>query len=85
MLLLLIEIRIGNYLNHFHPPPPHFMITGMKLLLDRLEKAALSVGLAMNYSKTKFMAVNTPEEVTSMKSSSGNEPERVSDFIYLGA
>ena len=37
-----------------------------KLLLDRLETAALSVGLAMNDSKTKFMSFNTPEEECSL-------------------
>jgi hypothetical protein len=29
----------------------------VKLLLDRLETAALSVGLAMNYTNTKFLLI----------------------------
>ena len=33
-------------------------IEGAKILLDRLEKAALSVGLAMNDTKTKSMTLN---------------------------
>ena len=56
-----------------------------KLLLDRLETAALSVGLAMNDSKTKFMSFNTPEEECSLTSSTGNQLEHVQDFIYLGS
>ena len=32
-------------------------IEGKQLLKDRLEKAALSLGLVMNDSKTKFMTV----------------------------
>ena len=38
-------------------------IEGAKLLLDRLEIAAQSVGLVMNCSKTKFMTLNIPEEI----------------------
>ena len=56
-----------------------------KLLLDRLESAALSVGLAMNDSKTKFISFNTPEEECTLTSSTGNVLEHVEDFIYLGS
>ena len=41
---------------------------GAKLLLDRLEKAALSVGLAMNDTKTKFMTLNMTKEASSLES-----------------
>ena len=34
-----------------------------KLLLERLEKAALSVGLAMNDTKTKFVTLNMRRRV----------------------
>ena len=60
-------------------------IEGAKLLLDRLEKAALSVGLAMNDTKTKFMTLNMTEEASSLDSRSGNQLEKVTDFVYLGA
>ena len=60
-------------------------IEGAKLLLDRLENAALSVGLAMNDTKTKFMTLNMTEEASSLDSSSGNQLEKVTDFVYLGA
>ena len=60
-------------------------IEGAKLLLDRLETAALSVGLAMNDSKTKFVTLNTPEETCSLTSNTGNQLEHVPDFIYLGS
>ena len=53
-------------------------------LLRRLEVAALSVGLAMNESKTEYMAVNTPVEECSLLSNSGGQLSHVSDFKYLG-
>ena len=56
-------------------------IDGAKLLLDRLEKAALSVRLAMNDTKTKFMSLNTTEEASSLDSCSGNQLEKVTDFV----
>ena len=58
-----------------------------KQLLDRLEKAALSVGLAKNDTKTKFMTLNMTEEANSFVicSGSGNQLEKVADFVYLGA
>jgi hypothetical protein len=37
-------------------------IEGAQLLLERLETAAISVGLAMNESKTNFMTFNSSEE-----------------------
>ena len=47
---------------------------------------ALSVGLAMNDTKTKFMTLNMTEEASSLVSwSSGNQLEKVTDFVYLGA
>ena len=60
-------------------------IEGAKLLLDRLEIAAQSVGLVMNCSKTKFMTLNIPEEESSLVGSTGNQLEKVDDFVYLGA
>ena len=60
-------------------------IEGEKLLLDRLEKAALSVGLAINDTKTKFITLNMTEEASSLVSCSGNQLEKVTDFVYLGA
>ena len=60
-------------------------IEGAQLLLERLETAANSVGLAMNDSKTKFMTFNTPEEECVLASTTGNQLEHVTDFIYLGS
>jgi hypothetical protein len=60
-------------------------IEGAQLFLERLETAANSVGLAMNNSKTKFMTINTPEEECVLASTTGNQLEHVSDFIYLGS
>ena len=55
-------------------------------MLDSLEAAALQVGLKMNDDKTKFMSVNIPEEEPQViKASSGEDIERVEDFVYLGA
>ena len=51
-------------------------------LLKILETAAASVGLYMNTSKTKFIAVNTEETVTAQN---GCDIEHVNDFNYLGS
>ena len=62
------------------------VIERTKLLLDRLEKAALSVELAMNDTNTKFMTLNMTEEASSLDNCSGNQLEKVTDFVYnLGA
>ena len=58
---------------------------GAKLLLDRLEIAAQSVGLVMNCSKTKYMTQNIPEEESSLVGSIGNQLVNVNDFVYPGA
>ena len=55
-------------------------LEGAKLLLDRLEKAVQSLGLAMNDTKTKFMTLNMTEEASSLDSCSGNQLEKVTDF-----
>ena len=72
---------MNHLLNHF------FLIfySFYGLLLDRLEIAAQSVGLVMNCSKTKFMTLNIPEEESSLVGSTGNQLEKVNDFVYLGA
>ena len=55
-------------------------------LLTSLEAAALTVGLKMNDSKTKFMTINEDDEVSNnLTSSNGSELEKVSDFVYLGS
>ena len=56
-----------------------------KLLLDRLETAAQSVGLMMNNSKTKYMTVNIPQEECNLTDSCGDKLEDVPDFKYLGS
>ena len=53
------------------------------LLLVKLEKEALSVGLAINCYKTKFMTLNIPEEI-SLVGSTGIQLENVDDIVYLG-
>ena len=58
-------------------------IEGTKLLLDSLDNAALSVGLAVNYCKTKFMTQNIPGEESSLVGNTGNMLEKVKDFVYL--
>ena len=45
----------------------------------RFKIAALSEGLVMNCTKTKFMTLNIPEEASS---SAGNQQEKVHDFVY---
>ena len=55
-------------------------------LLQSLEAAASAIGLQMNESKTKFIAVNIPNsDNTPLKTSSGEALEQVTDFVYLGA
>ena len=39
----------------------------------------------MNDTKTKFMTLNMTEETSSLDSCSGNQLEKVIDFVYLGA
>ena len=60
-------------------------IEGAKLLMDRLEIVAQSVGLVMNCSKAKFITLNIPEEESGLVDSTGNQLEKVNDFVYLGA
>ena len=53
-------------------------------LLERVEEAALRVGLHMNAKKTKCMIFNQTTDVA-MKTSSGTILEVVPDFKYLGS
>ena len=39
----------------------------------------------MNCYKTKFMALNIPEEENRLVGSTGNQLEKVDDIVYLGA
>ena len=52
-------------------------------LLDLVEDQCKKTGLHLNTSKTKFIALNTPDDV--MLTSAGEELERVEDFKYLGS
>ena len=51
------------------------------------EKAANTVGLFMNESKTKYMTMNisSKEEETPLMSLSGIAIDKVDDFVYLGS
>ena len=61
-------------------------IEDAQALLSSLEAAAEAVGLRMNESKTKYMAINIPDSTTAgLKTSSGELLEQVEDFVYLGA
>ena len=51
-------------------------------LLNILETAAASVGLYMNTTKTKFIAVNTEGTITAQN---GCDLEQVNDFNYVGS
>ena len=51
-------------------------------LLNILETAAVSVGLYMNTTKTKFIAINTEGTITA---ENGCDLEQVNDFNYLGS
>ena len=53
-----------------------------KLLLKILETTAASVGLYLNATKTKFIAVNTEGTVTAQN---GCDLEQVNNFNYLGS
>ena len=53
-------------------------------LLDKVEHAALRVGLHMNVKKTQFMAFNQPHDVQ-IKTQDGSNLKEVNDFKYLGA
>ena len=52
-------------------------------LLDRVEDAALRVGLHMNAKKTQCMVFNHQDDVT-IKTSTGAILEVVKDINYLG-
>ena len=39
----------------------------------------------MNDTNTKFMTLNMTEEASSLDNCSGNQLEKVTDFVYLGA
>ena len=53
-------------------------------ILNRVETAALHVGLHMNAKKTKFMAFNQ-QTVTKIQTQEPSLLEEVQDFKYLGA
>ena len=53
-------------------------------LLDKVEHAALRVGLHMNAKKTQFLAFNQPHDVQ-IKTQDGSILKEVKDFKYLGA
>ena len=55
-------------------------------LLDSLEAAAKIVGLRINESKTKYIPINIQDvEHPAIHSISGEDIEKVDDFVYLGA
>ena len=53
-------------------------------LLDKVEHAALRVGLHMNAKKTQFMAFNQPHDVQ-IKTQDGSNLKELKNFKYLGA
>ena len=57
-------------------------IENVEKLLKILETVAASVGLYMNTTKTKFIAVNTEGTITAQN---GCDLEQVNDFNYLGS
>ena len=55
-------------------------------LLLSLEHAANEVGLHLNEGKTKYIGLNLQEDdVQHINATSGEEVERVEDFVYLGS
>ena len=55
-------------------------------LLLSVELAANSIGLHLNESKTKYIGVNlSDDDNTCITAASGEELERVDDFVYLGS
>ncbi|KAL5268072.1 hypothetical protein ACHWQZ_G004953 [Mnemiopsis leidyi] len=55
-------------------------------LLHSVEFAANSIGLHLNESKTKYIGVNlSDDDSTIIKAVSGEELEKVDDFVYLGS
>ena len=55
-------------------------------ILSRIEEAASKVGLLINASKTKYMHIHRrPNEQQTLRAASGEVPERVQDFKYLGS
>ena len=56
-------------------------------ILSSLEKAASTLGLFMNESKTKYMSMNisSKDEETPLMSLSGIAIDKVDDFVYLGS
>ena len=55
-------------------------------LLLSVELAANSIRLHLNESKTKYIGVNlSDDDATSIRAASGEELEKVDDFVYLGS
>lgn len=54
-------------------------------LLKSLELAANSIGLHLNEGKTKYIGINLSDEDCMIRAASGEELERVDDFVYLGS
>ncbi|KAL5256747.1 hypothetical protein ACHWQZ_G011867 [Mnemiopsis leidyi] len=55
-------------------------------ILTGVEPAAHSIGLHLNESKTKYIGVNlSDDDSTIIKAGSGEELEKVDDFVYLGS
>ncbi|KAL5269443.1 hypothetical protein ACHWQZ_G003057 [Mnemiopsis leidyi] len=55
-------------------------------LLHSVELAANSIGLHLNESKTEYIRVNlSDDDSTIIKAVSGEELEKVDDFVYLGS
>ena len=54
-------------------------------LLQRLESAAMLVGLVMNENKTEYMCFHQGTPSPKLLAQSGYELKRVSDFLYLGS
>ena len=52
-------------------------------LLDLVEEQCKKTGLHLNTMKTKFIALNTPDDA--VLTSAGEELEKVKDFKYLGS
>ena len=54
-------------------------------LLTSLEQAANSIGLRLIEGKTKYIGVNIPEGVEQITAASGEDIEKVRDFVYIMA
>ena len=86
IILISTFIQVYDSVPNFYHNSGVFKLQFVIIICITKAKVVTTDGItAMNDTKTKFMTLNMTEEASSLVSCSGNQLEKVTDFVYLGA